>query len=423
MLSHLGVVTPDILLPRDGEAYDAWAVVACDQFTQDRAYWDEVAAFTAGRPSALDIVLPEIDLDKADERVPRIHDAMLTYRKDILTRRFHGAALVKRTRGSMRRHGLMLAVDLECYDYAPGSRALIRATEGTIEERLPPRMKIRQGACLETPHILLLIDDPERTVIEPLFADFYAFDTLYDFSLMMGGGRIEGRAVTDEGRLAAVTQSLGRLASDEWQSRRYGDAYDGSALLFAAGDGNHSLATAKACWERRKPSLSPAEKENHPARFALVEIVNLHDPGLLFEPIHRVLFGVEPEAALADLAGYLKARGGDGGGQTLFAVSLQGEARVHTARAPHTLPVGSLQGWMDDYLFRNKHVCCDYIHGDDEAKALGAQEGALAFLLPSMDKNSLFTAVMRDGALPRKTFSMGGARDKRYYLECRSIEP
>jgi hypothetical protein len=421
MLSECGVIAPEILLP-ENTAYDRWAVIACDQFTQDRAYWNMVEQTVGGAPSTLHITLPEIDLALADVRVPRIRTMMNAYRQRVLTRRFTGFTLVRRTFGAKVRNGLVLAVDLERYDYAKGSQSLIRATEGTIVERLPPRMKIRRGACLECPHIMLLIDDPEKTVIEPLFEHADQLEKLYDFELMMGGGRAEGWGITDASHQAAIARALAKLAEPERQKRRYGDAYDGQPLLFAVGDGNHSLATAKACWEELKPSLSQRERETHPARFALAEVCNLHDAGLHFEPIHRIVLGVDPGRALEDFARYLKENEGAGGTQSFAAMLGRESAKVVTARAPHALHAGSLQGWLDGYIANLDGAEVDYIHGEAEVRALAAsREDALAFLLPAIDKNSLFAGVMRDGALPRKTFSMGEAREKRYYLECREI--
>jgi len=423
MFKSKGVCVPDFLLPRDGISHEAWAVIACDQFTQDRSYWDAVEAFVGDNPSALRIVLPEIDLADTDLRVPQIQQTMRMYRDEVLTKRVHGFALVRRETETMTRRGLLATIDLEKYDYSEGSTSMIRPTEGTIVARLPPRVKVRLGACIESPHVLVLLDDPECTVVEPLFERTDSLETLYDFDLMMGGGHIRGWAVSAEEDLEAIDRALSAIASDEIQRARYGDAYTGDPLLFAVGDGNHSLATARACWENIKATLSETERETHPARFAMVEIGNLHDPGLVFEPIHRVLFGVDPTDALKSLAQYLEDHKGEGGHQKLRAFHGKSEVSVHTATAPHRLPVGSLQGWIDAYLAEHPGVEVDYIHGDAEAVALAKGAEALAFLLEGMDKNELFASVLQEGALPRKTFSIGEARDKRYYLECRAIEP
>ncbi len=414
------ISVPEILLPQ-GVPYASWAVIACDQHTQNREYWQKAARSAGGHPSALNIVLPEIDLLRAQERTPLIHEAMGAYLRDVLTRKVEGFTLVRRTGSDGARGGIVLAVDMEAYDYREGSSCAIRATEGTIRERLPPRVAIRRGAPLECPHVMLLIDDPERTVIEPLLSKTAELAALYDFELMLGGGRLQGWAVDRQGDIDAVTAALGRLAAPDTQAERYGAAFDGHPLLFAVGDGNHSLAAAKALWEEIKAKLAPGEAAQHPARYALVEICNLNDPGLRFEPIHRVLFGAEPDEVLDAFAAYLKENEGGGGTQTFRTVSGGGEAKTSTAKAPDALAVACVQGFLDAYLREHPDASVDYIHGGNEARQLAKRKDAVAFLMPAMDKRELFPSVMRSGALPRKTFSMGEARDKRYYLECRRI--
>lgn len=304
-------------------------------------------------------------------------------------------------------------VDLETYDYEPGSTALVRATEGTVMRRVPPRVAVRKNAPIELPHVMLLADNPERTVIEPLALTTSVMEEIYNFELMEHSGHLRGWRL-GEGELAQVAQALSALGSPSHLLSRYGVE---NALLFAVGDGNHSLATAKECYERQKKTIRPELWEALPSRFALCELVNLHDPALDFEPIHRVLFGVEPEAVLDALRA---AYPGEGQGQTLRFVHADGAGSVTVANPPSVLPVATLQAFLDHYLAEHSGRI-DYIHGGDVTRTLASRPGNLGFLLPAMGKEALFPAVMQDGVLPRKTFSMGEAQDKRFYLEARKI--
>ena len=288
--SDIGIQIPNIYLPKAGTDLTRWAVIACDQFTSQPEYWQKVTEFVGGAPSTLNLILPEVFLEKPDvaDRIQQIQSNMRAYLDNGMLKSREGLIYVERSVAGKRRKGIVLSVDLECYDFNKGSASLIRATEGTIVERLPPRMKIRQGAALELPHILVLIDDPLRTVIEPLEAAKNGLEKLYDFELMLGSGQLRGYAV-DEKTEAKVVKALRGLARPEVFAAKYGIGKDHPVLLFAMGDGNHSLATAKAVWENMKPQAGP----DHPARYALVEIENIHDDGLEFEPIHRVLFGLK----------------------------------------------------------------------------------------------------------------------------------
>jgi len=318
------------------------------------------------------------------------------------------------------RKGLMLAVDLEEYNYQKGSQSLIRATEGTIEDRLPPRVRIRENALLELPHIMLLIDDPDGTVIEPLTKA--NLTPCYETSLMQEGGSLKGYT-TDATQQEQIAKALRSLADKTAFQKKYGVGGEKGVLLFAVGDGNHSLAAAKVCWEKRKPALSEKERSVHPARFALCEVVNVHDEALEFEPIHRVLFNVNTAHILAEM----RARYGFGlqegqtQGQTLDYVSADGEGEIQVSFPAHQLTVGTLQAFLDEYLRDNPTVSIDYVHGEKVVRHLGTQMGNMGFLLPNMSKSDLFKTVIMDGALPRKTFSMGEGRDKRYYFEARRI--
>ena len=297
-MKFLGLKPDDIYLPAEGIDLRRWAVVACDQYTSQPDYWRRVEAYVGAHPSTLHIVQPEIDLERAGARIPAVHRAMREYLSNgTLVRAVqNGFTLTERTTASGARLGLVAAVDLEEYDFTPGSGAMIRATEGTIRERIPPRLRIREGAPLECPHVMLLLDDPARTVIEPLHARLRETAPLCDFELMENGGRLRVWGV-EGNELAPVSDALSAL----WEKS------DG--FLYAVGDGNHSLATAKARWDALKPALSPGEAQTHPVRYALAEIVNLHSPALAFEPIHRVLFGADMEDLVSAYRAHLASRG------------------------------------------------------------------------------------------------------------------
>ena len=412
----------DILLPQ-GCDLEKWSVVACDQYTSQPEYWQRVEDFVGPAPSALRLILPESCLDgpNVETDIMEVNNTMTRYLREERFRSLpHSLIYVERTLddGQLRR-GLVGMVDLEQYDYEPGSPAAIRATEGTVLSRIPPRVAVRKNAPLELPHVMLLADDPGQTVIEPLSARKGELEPLYDFDLMERGGHIAGWRL-DEAAMAQVAAALTALADPEAFHKKYGLA-DGAVMLFAVGDGNHSLATAKACYERQKSLTPPDQWGALPARYALVELVNLHDSSLEFEPIHRVLFGVEPQALLSDLlAAFPGAHEGAGAGHVLPYVHAGGEGAVTVPRPAAQLEVGTLQPFLDGYV-KAHGGRIDYIHGDDVARQLGRQPGNLAFLLPAMGKDRLFPTVIRDGVLPRKTFSMGHAHDKRFYLEARRI--
>ena len=412
----------DILLP-DWSAVDAtlWSVVACDQYTSEPHYWEEVEAAVGSAPSTLRMILPEVYLDRTEERVPIINRTMHQYLQTVLQEYPCAMIALERTQsdGSIRR-GILGAVDLECYDYHRGSDSLIRATEGTVLERIPPRVAIRRNAPMELPHVMLLIDDPRKTVIEPTLLACSARTPLYDFDLMLGGGHVRAHLLQKEEQ-NAVKAALAELIAPEAIAERYGDA-SLSPLLFAVGDGNHSLATAKTAYEEIKSTLGEEAAKAHPARYALTEIVNLHDDALQFEPIYRVLFGVDPQALLKDLRESLSRLNGTAAAQSLLCVMQDREERIDIPHPIEQLTVGTLQTFLEDYLRNHPNTTVDYIHGEDSLRALAKQENAVGFLFNGMRKDELFRTVIFDGALPRKTFSMGHAPDKRYYLECRKIK-
>ncbi|MBI5565507.1 MAG: DUF1015 domain-containing protein [Chloroflexi bacterium] len=435
----LGILIPEVYLPRPGVDLTKWAVIAVDQFTSQPEYWDQVEQIVGDAPSTFRLTLPEIYLEKPGEaeRIQAIQATTRQYLEAGILQPRAGLIYVERTAGGKIRKGLMVCLDLDCYDYAKGSTSLIRATEGTIVDRLPPRMKIREGAALELPHILVLIDDPLRTVIEPIAAAKAKLEKLYDFDLMLGSGHLTGYAVDDAALESGVIEALRELAQPDTFAAKYGlstDRSDQPVLLFAMGDGNHSLATAKAIWEKIKHTVGP----HHPARYALVEIENVHDEGLDFEPIHRVLFGLKRDffAALKDALGanvaytpvadademVTRVDAGQADRQLIGLVTDQGCGAIEVANAASNLPVGSIQSFLDPFLKAGGAEKIDYVHGADVTVRLGSQPGNVGLYLPGMRKGDLFKTVILDGALPRKTFSMGEAREKRFYLEARRIQ-
>ena len=415
----------DILLPYDC-GLTKWAVVACDQYTSQPEYWERVDQYVGDAPSTLRLILPEskLESDGVDQEIQKIHATMEQYLQEERLRPVEDAMLFveRKLANGKTRLGLLGKLDLEEYDYSKGSGTPIRATEGTVLSRIPPRMKVREGAPIELPHIMVLIDDPDKKIIEPLTKDVNRkqMSKVYSVTLMENGGRITG-SLLSKFQAQKVQEALAQLG-DQKRFEEFYHAPGKPVLTYAMGDGNHSLATAKACWEKLKPTRSPEQRETHPARYALVELVNLHDDSLEFEPIHRVVFGVEPKKLLeAFLAAYPGAHYGEGEGHQITYV-LAGERGTVTVPNPTAqLAVGTLQNFLDQYLEANGGKV-DYIHGEDVVEQLASQPDSIGFLLPAMGKDQLFPTVIFDGALPRKTFSMGEAHDKRFYLEARKIK-
>ena len=413
----------DILLPAGGIDLTKWAVVACDQFTSQPEYWERVEKTVGQAPSTLHLILPEAQLHQRslEAHIKAINDTMYRYLDQGMFQTLPGAMVyLERTQsdGSVR-HGLVGMVDLEQYDFTSGASSLIRATERTVLERIPPRVHIRRDAPIELPHVLLLIDDPKETVIEPLTAAASTMEPLYDFSLMEGGGQLRGWQLKPE-QMNAVAAALSALASPEEMERKYGMP-DAAPLLFAVGDGNHSLAAAKACYEEAKKGVPESQWAELPCRYALVEVVNCHDSAIQFHPIHRVLFGVEPQKVLdAFRQAYPDAYEGQGEGQTIRYICAGGSGCLTVPHPVSQLAVGTLQSFLDQYLERHKGEV-DYVHGSRVSDELGVRPGNLAFELPAIGKEELFRIILTDGVLPRKAFSMGSASDKRYYMEARRI--
>ncbi len=406
----------DILLPKEAP-FETWSVIACDQFTSQPEYWERVRQETGGNLTTYDLILPEAGLGAPDEaeRVEQIHSKMRQYLDEGVFEIYPDSMIyVERTLldGKVRK-GMIGKIDLEDYDYMPGSISPIRATENTVMERIPPRKRVRQQAPLELSHILLLCDDDEKVLIEPVAAAKDDLPCLYDFDLMEGGGHIKGwlldrKAIDDfEARLEDYTSGVGEKYRD----------LAGVPMIFAAGDGNHSLATAKACYEEAKKAHPDEDLSESPLRYALVELENIHDEALEFEPIHRIVTGVNVQ----DILSALKNSCGAENGYPMEYFSKDGQGTVFLDPEMGELAVGILQNFLDEYL-KTHEGSIDYIHGDDTLKELSAADGAVGFLLPAMEKGQLFRGVIAEGVLPRKTFSMGHAREKRYYLEGRKLE-
>ncbi|MBE0687848.1 MAG: DUF1015 domain-containing protein [Anaerolineaceae bacterium] len=431
----LGFQIPEILLPVDKIDFQKWAVIACDQYTSQPDYWRDVEIIVGSSPSTLKMILPEVYLESDDEinRIELTKNTMDEYLEKGIFQSFEGLILVERHVGGKTRFGLMLALDLEKYDFSKGSQTLIRATEGTIIDRLPPRIRIREGAKLEFPHILVLIDDPDQSVIEPLVEKRQKLEKLYDFELMKNSGHLIGYAINQADYLSFVENALANLANPDRFKKQYNVGDDFGVLLFAMGDGNHSLATAKSIWESVKPRVGM----DHPSRYALVEIENIHDSGLDFEPIHRVLFNLnenikekmqvfwKSEFELKKCQyqhEMIEAVDHQSGNSHKFGFIFDSFFYVVEIKHPSTnLPVGTLQTFLDQFLQIGGAEKIDYVHGIEVTCTLGTKPGNCSFYLPAMEKNQLFKTVILDGALPRKTFSMGEAYEKRFYMEGRRI--
>ena len=435
MSSHPAFRLPRTCLPHADIDLKKWAVVACDQYTSEPGYWREVEREVGDAPSTLHLIFPESNLGAADapERIRQIQQAMQRYLGAGLFREHDGAIYVERTVHGRTRRGLMLELDLEHYDFSAGSTSLIRPTEGTIVARLAPRIEVRRGAELELPHILVLIDDPGCTVIEPIGAGREALDKLYETELMQGGGRVAGYAV-NAARGERAVQAVNALADPQAFAARYGVPAGTAVMLFAVGDGNHSLATAKSIWDSARGSVGM----NHPSRFALVEVENIHDPALHFAPIHRLLFGVTADVrqALANAfngrascvdvpsaaAMCERVKAAHGPRHAFGLVGPGARCSVVEISEPETsLAVGTVQTFVDSLIEQGGATHVDYVHSDEVLEQLAMKDGCVGFHLGTVSKGDLLRRVVHEGPLPRKTFSMGEAHEKRFYVEARRI--
>lgn len=412
----------NILLPKSCDM-TKWSVVACDQYTSEPAYWEDVEKLVGTAPSTLRLTLPEIYLEDTDveERIKKINSNMDELVISDFFKEYNDSLIyLERTQADGKvREGLIGMVDLEDYSYEKGSTTLIRATEKTVIERIPPRVKVRENAKLELPHIMILIDDDKKDIIENLKNKVTEEEKVYDFDLMKNGGHIKGYVLSD--KVADETLSkLEGLADKDAFNKKYG-LTNKEVLLFAMGDGNHSLATAKACYENLKKTMPEEEYLKNPARYALVELVNLHSPALEFEAIHRVLFNVDVKDLFTELEKFYEISYEETEGQEIDFITSEKEGTFWIKNPKSNIPVGSLQLFLDEYL-KSHEGKIDYVHGEDVTKDLGSKAGNVGFILDAMSKNELFKTVTLDGALPRKTFSMGHSNDKRYYLEARKIK-
>ena len=433
-----GVRVPEIYLPVNGTDYTEWSVVACDQYSSERDYWENVKNRVGEKASTLNMIFPECYLEDSDKtnRIKMIKKTMHDYLDSgVLENKGPGFILVERKTpfNEVSRKGLVISVDLEKYEYGKDSASLIRPTEGTIVARLPPRMEIRRGAPLELPHIMLLIDDPDRSVIEPVWESCQTAPKLYDFELMQNSGHISAWHINEEKTLSMIASAIEKLSDPKTFEEKYGKK---NVLLFAVGDGNHSLATAKAIWEEVKASgIDKSLIDNHPARYALVELVNIYDEGLPFHPIHRVLFNVneksfydnlssisgysiEPKTTSEELYDLVDTESGD---HLIGAISSKGKNLLRFRNPQANLAAGTIQEILDKYLKEHPDVEIDYIHGTESLETLAMKPGNLGLYLPPVDKAAFFGTVIRDGVMPRKTFSMGEAPEKRFYIESRRI--
>jgi hypothetical protein len=443
IFDSLAISIPEILLPAKGIDLTKWPVIACDQYTSEPEYWEKVEAFVGQAPSTLHLIYPEVYLNTPDKeaRIARIQAKMKEYLSQGIFQSVEGMLYVERETAHGWRKGLLLGVDLDKYDYNPKASSLIRATEGTILERIPPRVKIREGAALEVPHIMILVDDADNSVLGPATDHREKLRKLYDFDLMFNSGHIRGYLVNRPEVEKMILSGLEKLADQEKFLEKYSLPEGTPLLLFAMGDGNHSLATAKTIWEKTKASVkNPAAWKNSPLRYALVEVVNLHDQSLVFEPIHRALFEVKnPDNFIKDLKQFFadaveirehrsfeelkdEINSKKKFDQVTGIVLRSGFKSVRFLKPTYNLTVGTVQNFLDDYFKKQAAAGIDYVHGDDSLfNLVQKKDNNIGLYLPAMDKNELFPTVILDGALPRKTFSMGEAWEKRFYLEARKL--
>jgi hypothetical protein len=439
----LAVSIPELLLPVEGIDLTRWAVIACDQYTSEPEYWEKVEAFVGKSPSALNLIYPEVHLNAPDKeaRIATIQAKMKEYLDRGIFYRVQGMIYVERETAHGWRKGLLFCVDLENYDFNPKATTLVRSTESTILERIPPRIKIREGASLEIPHIMILIDDAGNSVIGPATDNKEKLRKLYDFDLMFDSGHIRGYLINQPEVERMSIDGLRKLADQEKFQQKYNLPEGTPLLLFAMGDGNHSLATAKNIWEKARASLEdPEALKNSPLRYALVEVVNLHDESLVFEPIHRLLFEVKnPDNLEKDLRLFFsetvetrehrsfeelkKVVNSKKKTDQVAGIILKNSFKsVRFLKPAYNLTVATVQNFLDDYLKKQAASGIDYVHGDKSLLNLTRKkENSVGIYLPAMDKNELFPTVILDGVLPRKTFSMGEAWEKRFYLEARKI--
>ncbi|MFI3229522.1 MAG: DUF1015 domain-containing protein [Bacillota bacterium] len=401
------ITTPKILLPNSSVDMNKWASVACDQFCAEPKYWEELEALVGDAPSTLKLTLPEIYL-KGDlnSMVSAINSNMHAYINSGILEEVNNYILVERSVGKEKRIGVMVALDLDSYDWNR-VRVPVRATEATIMERLPVRIDIRSKAPIELPHAMILIDDKEHTVIEPMYAEKDSFEKVYDFDLNMGGGHITGYKVPEN---SGLEERLNALLEPSLQVAKYGND---AGILMAVGDGNHSIATAKVMWEKVAPTLTEEEKATHPARYALVEVVNIYGGGMVFEPIHRIIFNAD------NLFVEKMKRVLEGSGRTTL-ITAEGDREIATP-ATSSLAINAIQEFIEREASLNPKLEIEYVHNTDRLRAIVAEEGGVGIIMPTFATEELFPYVVNVGNLPKKSFSIGEPEEKRYYLEAKKI--
>ena len=422
----IGVAVPEILIPDEKTNMRKWAVIACDQFTQNQQYWNDVERFVGSSPSALHVMLPEIYLDTPEkaERIASAKEIMRSYIEDgVLNLLPPGFILVERYIDGVVRKGLMVNVDLEEYENEPYKNPVVRPSEEVIAERIPPRIEIRNGADIEMPHIMLLMDDKNKTVIEPVWQKKEFFPKVYDFELMMNGGRITGYFINNKETEHEIMQALAALPLKD-------------GMRFCVGDGNHSMATAKAVWEQAKERLTPEQRAESPLRYVLCELINIYDEGLTIKPIHRTISGLNTSKCVQYIVDRLNASGADArlvfsrrkpnlqqsdAAQTIFFSSKDSAGRIEIYSPTSSMIVEELQPVLENFIREFPSCKLEYVHGDEELEELTRQYDTLGFIMPAMEKETFFDTLASFGLLPKKSFSLGEAKDKRYYLECRLI--
>ncbi len=421
---NMGYTIPQVLIPAEDIALKKWACVACDQFTSQIDYWQAVEKFVGNAPSTLHIMLPEIYLEEDTDGGVAIKENMQMYLETgILQECNRGVVLTVRNIKGKQRRGILLAIDLDEYDYVVENKPQIRATEDTLLSRIPPRIAIRRGAALEMPHIMLMMDDPTDKVIGDLYSNRSNMQKLYDFELMMNGGSLQGYFTEDENIISAMHTNIANLERKD-------------NMLFCVGDGNHSLATAKAVWEEAKQNLTVEEQANSPLKYALCEVINLHDPAVDFQPIHRVVFNVNPPACAQYIVEKLKEQGKDAKlmfgkfkktpnkteeGYQIPFLCKESAGKITIQNPTHPMAVGEIQGILESYVEQNKNAYIDYIHGDEAFEQLSKEYDNIGFYLEPMKKSEFFDMIIKCKVLPKKTFSLGEAEEKRYYMECRKL--
>lgn len=437
---NIALGVPRILLPNPEIDCSKWAVIACDQYVHDISYWEEVKSIVGNTPSTLDLIYPEVYLyDEHEERIARVHNNMKRFvTNGIFRDEIEGFLLVDRMLPSGKsRKGLVVTLDLEHYDSRSQSKTLIRTTEGTYPKNLEARFEVRGNASLESPHILVLIDDPKKEIIEPLFDEGHP--TIVDFELMMNGGHLKYHLIDNEKDIVRIAQKLAKRIESDYIHQKYG--VENETLLYAMGDGNHSFAAAQKAWKKIK-STRNNRSAHHPARHAMVELINLHDDAIDIEPIHRLITRVDPKIACNTLVALLNASGArahlekvsspDAQHQRTTALSspsthclpyrAAGDLGILVIENPsqRTIPE-TMEAALDLFTRENTEAEVGFIHGEDVIDNLGNKSDALGFYMPPISKNSVFESIVRYGAYPRKSISIGHADEKRYYMECRSL--